>query len=288
MGFGARYADFSWRSHGKWWRKNGPFHRTAQGVGFQMNLIQKQSEWHDTPYCERRASRVKTRPRGGPEQGEDMAVSESKSISPRSAKIHRRVMSKAHIRRAYIKAAGKKFADDMPEWAGWFVVAVRCGFEEMVEASLQSDDIDVWLPMRKRRILKNPKKRSSRARFVKEPAFSGYLFVRLVPSPQAWQGILGFDNAESVLGSKRGPLALSDRDVSALRDLFDCPQPKISLAIERFCQGDLVHITGGKLENLRGVVEQDWPNQARLEVLVAMFGRQVPVNLPLAFIEKIG
>lgn len=203
---------------------------------------------------------------------------------------HERVFTAAHIRRTQVAAAGKRFADDMAGVdgvhgrVGWYVVGVRGSREQAVFEAMGDSQLDVLLPTRKKRIVGNPRRRGGKVRVVDVPMFGGYLFVRLWPSAEAWQGIYGFEHVQCVLGSERGPLPVLDRHINKLKG-FDAVRPV--LREEQYLVGDAVRICDGPLDGLAGEVVRDSDNRGYIKLLVSMFGNAIPMRLPLAIVEKI-
>ncbi len=211
----------------------------------------------------------------------------------------RQEFSAAHIRQTQIDAAGKKFADDMeiseqhraserPEGqygrVSWFVVGVRAGREQAVFDDMSDSGIDVLLPKRTKEIVGNPKRRTNKTRFIDVPAFSGYLFVRLWQSSQAWHGICGFDNVVCILGSQQGPLPVADKYISKIKGIdWRATVPRV----EQYLVGDAVHVTDGLFKHLDGEVSGEVDKTGMIKLLVSMFGRETPARLPLAFIKKV-
>jgi transcriptional antiterminator NusG len=55
----------------------------------------------------------------------------------------------------------------------------------------------------------------------------------------------------------------------------------------QFTQGDRVRITEGPFANFIGVVDEVKPDKGKVKVLVSIFGRETPVEIEFAYLQKI-
>ena len=85
----------------------------------------------------------------------------------------------------------------------------------------------------------------------------------------------------SFVGSAGRPIALTDDEIRRIG--------LETVSIEDFDikVGDDVRIVNGALENFIGVVESISAERQKVKVIVAMFGRQTPVELDFAQVEKL-
>uniref|UniRef100_A0A7V5XGJ8 Transcription termination/antitermination protein NusG n=1 Tax=Thermodesulfobacterium geofontis TaxID=1295609 RepID=A0A7V5XGJ8_9BACT len=55
----------------------------------------------------------------------------------------------------------------------------------------------------------------------------------------------------------------------------------------QFMQGDRVRITEGPFANFIGIVDEVKPEKGKVKVLVSIFGRETPVEIEFAYLQKI-
>jgi transcriptional antiterminator NusG len=55
----------------------------------------------------------------------------------------------------------------------------------------------------------------------------------------------------------------------------------------QFMQGDRVRITDGPFANFIGIVDEVKPEKGKVKVLVSIFGRETPVEIEFAYLQKI-
>lgn len=55
----------------------------------------------------------------------------------------------------------------------------------------------------------------------------------------------------------------------------------------QFTQGDRVRITEGPFANFIGIVDEVKPEKGKVKVLVSIFGRETPVEIEFAYLQKI-
>lgn len=179
------------------------------------------------------------------------------------------------------------------ETAPWFVVTTGNRAEISVDNDLDRKGVERWLPMKKG----DETRRGCRpvaTRLAKlVPAFPGYLFVRIVPSSDAWQGLLSLDGVAAIIGSSDGrPFPVCCKIVNKLKMMIEDGELDRTVEAKRLKVGDRVAVKDGPFGWEEG--ELDWIEEARegyvgtlhVRVLMSIFGRMVPVSLTLDQIAK--
>ena len=121
------------------------------------------------------------------------------------------------------------------------------------------------------------KTRTARKRFV-EALFPSYLFVecdlnvhlRHILSLRGVSGIVKYGPRIPEL-----PLEL----INALREEFDSPDEIVELPESEIEVGSKVEIAEGPFQSLKAVVREYVPAEQRVEVLVEILGREIPVTV---------
>tara|TARA_R110002167_G_scaffold179517_1_gene379229 strand:- start:229 stop:876 length:648 start_codon:yes stop_codon:yes gene_type:complete len=191
-----------------------------------------------------------------------------------------RLASEAHQRA--VLAASKEAQGD----SQWFVLSVANRHEMAVAEAMQVENICAWVPTRQAAA------RRCRGRLMDghdAPIFAGYVFVKVVMSAPAWQGLLGFDKVISLLGDGERPLAVSAEIINALKGmvaskLFD-KSPRDQMEAE-YVKGCKVEVTGGAFAFVNAVVT-GYRGTRHVRCKTALFGGEVAVTIPVANLKII-
>ena len=178
---------------------------------------------------------------------------------------------------------------DLP--GDWYVIHSYSGYENKVKANLETriqsmhmeDRIfEVHIPMEDVVEFKGGKKVT-----VPKKVFPGYLLVRMSLDDDSWYavrntpGVTGF-----VAGDAQKPTPLSRREV----ERFLGVQEEEEKAKPRFKPewevGEQVRVVTGPFADFNGTIEEINVDQQKVVVLVNIFGRDTPVELGFADIQK--
>ncbi|MDQ6685266.1 MAG: transcription termination/antitermination protein NusG [Pseudomonadota bacterium] len=182
---------------------------------------------------------------------------------------------------SYAATAGKR----------WYVVHAYSGMEKAVERNLR-ERIDrselkdkfgrILVPMEEVVELKNGKKSVSERRF-----FPGYVLVEMEMGDDSWHlvkhtaKVTGF-----VGGAKTRPSPISEAEVlkivSQMQEGVEKPRPKVLWEV-----GERVRIKEGPFTDFNGSVEDVNYDKSKVRVAVTIFGRDTPVELDFAQVEKV-
>ncbi len=152
----------------------------------------------------------------------------------------------------------------------WLAVQTRYRFEKKVVAQLASKSLEVYLPL-----LTEHHRWSDRERLVTIPLFPGYLFVRIVPSREAWQavlqtaGLIGFVSFGGIV------VEVPPKQIEHLQLLL---QQKVPFSLYPFVHtGQRVRIRGGCLHGLEGVLVQH--EKGKLVVSIEAIQRSLAIEI---------
>jgi transcription termination/antitermination protein NusG len=173
----------------------------------------------------------------------------------------------------------------------WFVIHTYSGYENKVKNNLESrvqtmamDDkiFRVLVPTEEELEVKNGKKK-----VVQRKVFPGYVLVEMIMTDDSWYvvrntpGVTGFVGSSGA-GSKPTPL-LPGEVMGILRQMgTDEAGPKIDFAL-----GEVVRLVDGPFADMVGSIEEIHPEQQKVKVLVSMFGRETPLELDYAQVERL-
>lgn len=134
-----------------------------------------------------------------------------------------------------------------PERSFWFAIQTRPRYEKKVTAELQEKGVETLLPL-----YSATHQWSDRRRVVNLPIFTGYVFVRIVPSPLPRISVLRTTGVISFVGVRNIGIPIPDYEIEAIQAVLDggvAFEPYPSLKV-----GKTVRIRGGCLDGVSGVL----------------------------------
>ncbi len=168
--------------------------------------------------------------------------------------------------------------------AKWYVAHTYSGYENKVKDTLERavenrnmrDSIqEIVVPMEERIEIKDGKKKTTLGK-----VFPGYVLVKMILTEETWYVVRNVRGVTGFVGAGGKPEPLSEEEIRKMG--FDVPTATCDYEV-----GDTVKIVTGPLENVVGVVESINNEQAKVKVLVSMFGRETPVDLDFAQVMKV-
>lgn len=168
--------------------------------------------------------------------------------------------------------------------ARWYVVhtysghenKVKVNIEKLVESrGMQDLVLDVIVPTEDRVEVKNGQRKIKTKKM-----FPGYVLVKMIVTNESWylvrntQGVTGFVGH----GSDPVPLTLEEVRRMGIEKIY------IDLDIH---VGDTIKVINGPFENFMGSVEEVNMEKQTLRAKVSMFGRDTPVELDFAQVDKL-
>ncbi|NNU62443.1 transcription termination/antitermination protein NusG [Ochrobactrum soli] len=162
----------------------------------------------------------------------------------------------------------------------WFVIRTANRSEKDVYNAIEKHGIEVWYPLRK----VFQKRRFNRPRVQKEvAAFGGYVFVKVVPSPENWHALRLVEGVVSVLCGSRGPISINDESISEVKGIVKSGKLDDKLGNANWKAGDTVTFALSDQMKFEGIVD-GYVGKRALRVLWSLFGHQQVTEVPL---EKI-
>lgn len=133
---------------------------------------------------------------------------------------------------------------------------------------------------------------------VRRKLFPGYVFVQMdvedEHSPgelgESWEVVRGTPGVTGFVGTTTRPVPLSPEEVQRLLASVGVAAKPEEAAPARIkvnmSVGDMVRVTSGPFADFSGVVAEVNAPQAKVKVLVSIFGRETPVELDFAQVSK--
>ena len=174
----------------------------------------------------------------------------------------------------------------------WYVVHSYAGFEKKVKANLENrktvlnmEDFifQIEVPEEEITEIKNGQRKQ-----VKRNVFPGYVLVRMDLTDESWSCVRNTPGVTGFVGNAHHPSPLTLLEVENI--LAPRPQKKsdkIDIKLLDFEIGESVTVMDGPFATLPATISEIMPEQAKLKVLVSIFGRETPVELAFNQVQKL-
>ena len=174
----------------------------------------------------------------------------------------------------------------------WFVVHSYAGYEKKVKGnlvnriqSLNMEDFifQIEVPEEEVRELKN-----GSIKVVKRNVFPGYVLVRMELTDESWSCVRNTPGVTGFVGNAHHPSPLTLPEVENIL----APRPlkkggKIEMKDVDYSIGESITVMDGPFATFPATISEIMPEQAKLKVLVSIFGRETPVELSFHQVQKI-
>jgi len=170
----------------------------------------------------------------------------------------------------------------------WYAIHTYAGYENAVArnlrqriASLGLEDkiFNVVVPTERAIKIKGGKRVEE-----EEKVFPGYVLVDMIVDDQSWFVVRNTPRVTGFVGSGVHPVPISQKEVDTLLGRMEVSTVKHNIDLNI---GDAVVIVDGPFKELDGKVGEVDEARGKVKVLVAMFGRETPVELDFLQIKRI-
>ena len=174
----------------------------------------------------------------------------------------------------------------------WYVVHSYAGYEKKVKGNLANRIISlnmedyifqVEVPEEEVMEIKNGQRK-----MVKRNIYPGYVLVRMELSDESWSVVRNTPGVTGFVGNAHNPSPLSMDEVEKIlapRPVKKSDKPEIRVV--DFEVGESVTVMDGPFATLPASISEIMPEQAKLKVLVSIFGRETPVELSFNQVQKL-
>jgi transcription termination/antitermination protein NusG len=174
----------------------------------------------------------------------------------------------------------------------WFVVHSYAGYEKRVRTNLQhriasmnmEDYIfQIEVPEEEVMEIKNGQRKQ-----VKRNIYPGYVLVRMDLTDESWSCVRNTPGVTGFVGNSHHPSPLPLDEVEKMiapKELKKSVKPDVKLV--DFSIGESITVMDGPFATLPATISEIMPEQAKLKVLVSIFGRETPVELSFNQVQKI-
>ena len=163
----------------------------------------------------------------------------------------------------------------------WYVVHTYSGYENKVKTDLEKtvknrelEDyfFDIVVPMEEQIEIKDGKKKANLRKVF--PAY------KMIVTEQTWYIVRNTRGVTGFVGSGTDPIPLTDEEIRAMG--FDESTINVDYEVN-----DSVKILQGAFKDYIGNVQSIDKEKHRAKVLISMFGRETPVDVDFAHIERV-
>ena len=109
--------------------------------------------------------------------------------------------------------------------------------------------------------------------------FPGYVLIKMIVTEESWYIVRNTRGVTGFVGSGTDPIPLTEEEIRNMG--FEMLPVNVDYEIN-----DSVKILNGALEGFIGTVQEINKEKHKVKVLVSMFGRETPVELEFAQVQK--
>lgn len=213
-------------------------------------------------------------------------------ISERDARRLERAAAAKANRERMLMAASRDSVLSSGRSAHWIVLRVSTGHEIAVENYLREAKVDAWLPLKEGR---KTYRKGKPVEHPMRPIMPGYVLVRTCTTPSAMLALVGVDDVLGILGGGINPLKISDRTIERFRATLAHGDDGHCDADEWIEDGVKCRIFDGPFAGIEGRLTAFHRHASghlkmkrgkNVKVVFSISGREVEVEMPLAFVEK--
>lgn len=170
----------------------------------------------------------------------------------------------------------------------WYAVHTYSGHENKVKTNIERRAESMNLKDRVFRILvpteAEYRTRNGKKHEIQRKVFPGYVLVEMILDDQTWYLVKSTTGVTGFVSSGHRPVPLQDREIQRILDAIEAPdrRPKV-----KWSKDEIVRVNSGPFTDFTGKIEEVNVEREKLRVLISLFGRDTPVELDFAQVERI-
>jgi transcriptional antiterminator NusG len=170
----------------------------------------------------------------------------------------------------------------------WFAVHTLTGQEQKVKASIEkmAETQDLRPLVDRVLVPTEEESRTTRGkrRVIRKKLFPGYVLVHMALTDETRHLVRRTAGVTNFVGSSAKPVPLRDDEVRHILEQLgeEAGKPKVLWNV-----GDGVRVTGGPFTEFTGKITEVTAEREKVKVSISIFGRETPVELEFAQIEKL-
>lgn len=175
----------------------------------------------------------------------------------------------------------------------WYVVHTYSGSEDQAKRGLleriKLRNMDhqfgqIFVPKNiAETVLKSGKKKR-----VEKTSFPGYILVEMEFNDSSSLLVRETPKITGFVGNAKFPRPMSDAEVLRLTSPEAVSAQRTQVTEISFRKGESIKVKDGPFTNFDGVIDEVKADKMKLRILVSIFGRETPVELDYAQVEKMG
>jgi len=170
----------------------------------------------------------------------------------------------------------------------WYAVHTYSGHENKVKTNIERRAESMNLKDKIFRILipteVELRTRAGKRQEVQRKVFPGYVLVEMILDDTTWYLVKSTTGVTGFVSSGNKPVALQDNEVQAILEAIEAPdrRPKV-----KWSKDEVVRVTAGPFTDFTGKIEEVNVEKEKMKVLISIFGRDTPVELDFAQVERM-
>ncbi len=170
----------------------------------------------------------------------------------------------------------------------WYAVHTYSGHENKVKTNIERRAESMHLKDKIFRVLvpteAELRTRGGKRQEVQRKVFPGYVLIEMVLDDTTWYLVKSTTGVTGFVSSGNKPVPLQDKEVQAILDAIEAPDRKPKV---KWSKDDVVRVVAGPFTDFTGKIEEVNVQKEKLRVLISIFGRDTPVELDFAQVERL-
>lgn len=170
----------------------------------------------------------------------------------------------------------------------WFVIHTYSGYENKVKMNLEKRVESMNMEEKIFRVLVPMEDeiefKAGKQKITKRKVYPGYVLVEMEMTDDSWYVVRNTPGVTGFVGTGTKPIPLLDKEVVKILQQMgmDEVHTRVDFEIDQSVQ-----VIAGPFKDFVGVVREILVDKGKLRVEVSMFGRETPVELEFAQVQKL-
>jgi len=170
----------------------------------------------------------------------------------------------------------------------WYAVHTYAGHENKVKTTIERRAESMNLKDKVFRILipteQELRTRAGKKREIQRKIFPGYVLIEMVLDDSTWYLVKSTTGVTGFVSSGNKPVPLQEKEIANILQAVEGPRQKPKVLWEA---NQVIRVTTGPFADFTGTIQEVNVQKEKVKVLISIFGRDTPVELDFAQIEKI-
>lgn len=164
------------------------------------------------------------------------------------------------------------FVDIKDKNKKWYLLYTKPRYEKKVNKDLQLRGFETYLPLNR-----TLKQWSDRKKWVEEPLFKSYLFIKV--SISYYYDILNTEGIVKFVNFEKTPVVVNEKEISLIKQILGS-EIAIEVMNEDFVVGANIEIISGPMHGVKGFIIE---NRSNSQVLVSLqsIKQNILLNIPV-------